>query len=139
MCSMEPYADDDAKRKKRIGDFFRNTGIPDWILVSKEGVLISTSLSGDKNLDIISAAIAAIQSVSKRVVEQLARGRLKRILIEGVDGLMILSEIGSNAILGTFPKSDPNLGMVFLNIPGLPNKIAELLDDPDKADDKEVE
>ena len=136
---MEPYADNDAKRKKRIGDFFRNTGIKDWILVSKEGLPIYSTLKGYVNEDIVSAAIAAIQSVSERVVEELTRGDLKRILIEGVDGLMILSKIGSEAILCTLAKSDANSGMVFLNIHGLSNKIAELLDDPDKDDNKKVE
>lgn len=44
---------------------------------------------------------AAILSVSERAVEELARGDLKRILIEGVEGIIILSKSGENAILYT--------------------------------------
>ncbi|KKL26929.1 hypothetical protein LCGC14_2390320, partial [marine sediment metagenome] len=70
----------------------------------------------------------AILSVSERAVEELARGDLTRILIEGIDGQIILSKAGSNAILCVLVKSGASLGMVFLNIQSVSNKIADLLD-----------
>jgi hypothetical protein len=71
---------------------------------------------------------AAILSVSERAVQELARGELKRILIEGIDGLIILSQAGQNAILATLTAPNPSLGMVFLNIESVTKKIAEILD-----------
>jgi predicted regulator of Ras-like GTPase activity (Roadblock/LC7/MglB family) len=71
---------------------------------------------------------AAILSVSERAVAELARGDLKRILIEGNNGTIILSKAGNNAILCVLCSPNASLGMVFLNIQSVSNRIAELLD-----------
>ena len=71
---------------------------------------------------------AAILSVSERAVEELARGNLKRILIEGEDGTIILSKAGNNAILCVLIRAEASLGMVFLNIQSVSQKVAALLD-----------
>ena len=105
-----------------------NADIQGSAIVSVQGLPICSVLARDVNDGIVSAMSAAILSVSERAVEELARGDLKRILIEGVDGIIILSKAGQNAILCTLAKSDSSLGMVFLNIQSVSNKIAELLD-----------
>ncbi|MFW9824284.1 MAG: roadblock/LC7 domain-containing protein [Candidatus Thorarchaeota archaeon] len=105
-----------------------NPNIQGSAIVSVQGLPICSALARDVNDGIVSAMSAAILSVSERAVEELARGDLKRILIEGVDGIIILSKAGENAILCTLAKSEASLGMVFLNIQSVSNKIAELLD-----------
>jgi len=105
-----------------------NPDIQGSAIVSVQGLPICSALARDVNDGIVSAMSAAILSVSERAVEELARGDLKRILIEGVDGIIILSKAGENAILCTLAKSDASLGMVFLNIQSVSNKIANLLD-----------
>jgi predicted regulator of Ras-like GTPase activity (Roadblock/LC7/MglB family) len=105
-----------------------NADIQGSAIVSVQGLPICSVLAREVNDGIVSAMSAAILSVSERAVEELARGDLKRILIEGVDGKIILSKAGQNAILCTLAKSDASLGMVFLNIQSVSNKIAELLD-----------
>lgn len=105
-----------------------NPDIQGSAIVSVQGLPICSALARDINDGIVSAMSAAILSVSERAVEELARGDLKRILIEGLDGIIILSKAGENAILCTLAKSDASLGMVFLNIQSVSNKIADLLD-----------
>ncbi|MFX1552996.1 MAG: roadblock/LC7 domain-containing protein [Promethearchaeota archaeon] len=105
-----------------------NSDIQGSAIVSVQGLPICSVLARDVNDGIVSAMSAAILSVSERAVEELARGDLKRILIEGVDGIIILSKAGENAILCTLAKSDASLGMVFLNIQSVSKKISELLD-----------
>jgi len=105
-----------------------NADIQGSAIVSVQGLPICSVLARDVNDGIVSAMSAAILSVSERAVEELARGDLKRILIEGVDGIIILSKAGENAILCTLAKSDASLGMVFLNIQSVSKKISELLD-----------
>jgi hypothetical protein len=105
-----------------------NPNIQGSSIVSVQGLPICSALARDVNDGIVSAMSAAILSVSERAVDELARGDLKRILIEGVDGIIILSKAGENAILCTLAKSEASLGMVFLNIQSVSNKIAELLD-----------
>jgi len=105
-----------------------NSEIQGSAVVSIQGLPICSVLARDVNDGIVSAMSAAILSVSERAVDELARGELKRILIEGEDGIIILSKAGSNAILATLTKANPSLGMVFLNIDSVSRKISELLD-----------
>ncbi|MFX1278312.1 MAG: roadblock/LC7 domain-containing protein [Promethearchaeota archaeon] len=105
-----------------------NPDIQGSAIVSVQGLPICSALARDVNDGIVSAMSAAILSVSERAVEELARGDLKRILIEGVEGIIILSKSGENAILCTLCKADASLGMVFLNIQSVSQKIAALLD-----------
>jgi predicted regulator of Ras-like GTPase activity (Roadblock/LC7/MglB family) len=105
-----------------------NSEIQGSAVVSVQGLPICSVLARDVNDGIVSAMSAAILSVSERAVDELARGELKRILIEGEDGIIILSKAGSNAILATLTKANPSLGMVFLNIDSVSRKISELLD-----------
>jgi predicted regulator of Ras-like GTPase activity (Roadblock/LC7/MglB family) len=105
-----------------------NAEIQGSAIVSVQGLPICSVLARDVNDGIVSAMSAAILSVSERAVEELARGDLKRILIEGNDGIIILSKAGQNAILCTLCKANASLGMVFLNIQSVSRKISELID-----------
>lgn len=105
-----------------------NAEIQGSAIVSVQGLPICSVLARDVNDGIVSAMSAAILSVSERAVEELARGNLKRILIEGDEGTIILSKAGENAILATLTKADAALGMVFLNIESVSKKISTLLD-----------
>lgn len=105
-----------------------NSEIQGSAIVSVQGLPICSVLARDINDGIVSAMSAAILSVSERAVDELARGDLKRILIEGEDGIIILSKAGGNAILCTLARSNASLGMVFLNIESVSRKVSELLD-----------
>ena len=105
-----------------------NSDIQGSSVVSVQGLPIVSVLARNVNDGIVSAMSAAILSVSERAVAELARGDLKRILIEGNDGTIILSKAGNNAILCVLCRPNSSLGMVFLNIQSVSNKIAELLD-----------
>jgi predicted regulator of Ras-like GTPase activity (Roadblock/LC7/MglB family) len=105
-----------------------NADIQGSAIVSVQGLPICSVLARDVNDGIVSAMSAAILSVSERAVEELARGNLKRILIEGEDGTIILSKAGTNAILATLTRAEAPLGMVFINIQSVSEKISQLLD-----------
>lgn len=105
-----------------------NSEIQGSAIVSVQGLPICSVLARDVNDGIVSAMSAAILSVSERAVDELARGELKRILIEGENGIIILSRAGGNAILCTLARANASLGMVFLNIESVSRKVAELLD-----------
>ncbi len=112
-----------------------NSEIQGSAVVSVQGLPISSALprlrteyGGETNDGIISAMSAAIISVSERAVAELARGSFKRIMIEGDQGLIILSRAGKNAILCVLTVPNPSLGMIFLNITATSKKIAGLLE-----------
>ena len=105
-----------------------NSDIQGSSIVSVQGLPICSVLARGVNDGIVSAMSAAILSVSERAVQELSRGSLKRILIEGEEGIIILSKAGENAILCVLAKDQASLGMVFLNIQSVSKRVAELLD-----------
>lgn len=109
------------------------------IFVSKEGLTIYSALKGDVNNDVVSAICATIINISLGALRELNCGDLKRLIIDGDDGIIILSKAGENAISCTLAKSDASLGTIFLNIQSISKKISELLDDLDNNDDDKLE
>jgi len=102
-----------------------NPNIQGSAIVSFQGLPICSTLSRDVNEGIVSAICAAILSVSKGVVKELDRGDLKRILIEGDEGIIILSKTGPNYILCTLAKSDASLGMFLRYFNNKPPKMKD--------------
>jgi hypothetical protein len=110
----------------------QNHEIEGATVVSVQGLPIVTSMSGglqdSVNEGIISAMTAAILSVGDRASQELQRGILKRILIEGEVGTIVISQAGEHAILCVLCRNDAKLGMVFLTMQNASKKIADLLD-----------
>jgi predicted regulator of Ras-like GTPase activity (Roadblock/LC7/MglB family) len=98
-------------------------------IVSTQGLPIVSLLDKSVNDGIISAMSAAIQSVGMRAAEELKRGKLKRILLEGDEGTMIMTAAGENAILVTLAQKDASLGVIFMLMESLAKKVAAILDD----------
>ncbi|MFX1380224.1 MAG: roadblock/LC7 domain-containing protein [Promethearchaeota archaeon] len=111
-----------------IENFFgSNPDIQGAAIFNLQGFAIRSILPRDVDETIVSAMSAAIISVSERAVVELKRGKLKRILIEGVDGLIILSKIGENVIFCTLVKSGASLGMIFIGIQTISKEISRYL------------
>ena len=106
-----------------------NDEIQGSTIVSTQGLPIVSLLEKGANDGIISAMSAAIQSVGVRAAEELKRGKLKRILLEGDQGTMIMTAAGPNAILVTLAQKDASLGVIFMLMESLANKIAAILED----------
>ena len=95
------------RRMETVNPDIQGSGI-----VSTQGLPIYFTRS-DVNNEIVSAICATILSISEHAVEELACGNLKRILIEGVNGIITLSKAGENAILSILAKRNASLGDIF--------------------------
>ena len=102
-----------------------NPDIQGSTIVSIQGLPICSTLSRDTNYEIVSAICAAILAMSKHAVEELVCGKLKRILIDGADGKIILSKIGPNSILCMLVKNDARLEDIFQYFNNNPPKMKE--------------
>jgi len=108
-----------------------NADITGSAVVSIQGLPICSSLGAgaDESRDgMIAAMTAAILSVGERAAQELQRGTLRRILLDGEDGLIILQQCGPHAILCVLVNNDKQLGLVFMLMAGLARKIAKILD-----------
>ena len=85
-------------------------------VVSVDGLIMASSLPSDVDEDRISAMSAAMLSLGDRIAEELRRGRLQRVYIEGSDGIIVLMAIGDEAVLTVMARSTAKLGLVFLDM-----------------------
>lgn len=85
-------------------------------IVSVDGLIMASSLPSGSDEDRISAMSAAMLSLGDRIAEELRRGTLRRVYIEGSEGIIVLMAIGEEAVLTVLARSTAKLGLVFLDM-----------------------
>jgi predicted regulator of Ras-like GTPase activity (Roadblock/LC7/MglB family) len=85
-------------------------------VVSVDGLIMASSLPGGVDEDRISAMSAAMLSLGDRIAEELRRGRLERVYIQGSEGFIVLMAVGDDAVLTVMARSKAKLGLVFLDM-----------------------
>jgi predicted regulator of Ras-like GTPase activity (Roadblock/LC7/MglB family) len=96
-------------------------------VVSVDGLIMASSLPGGIDEDRISAMSAAMLSLGDRIAEELQRGTLQRVYIEGSDGIIVLMAIGEEAVLTVMARSKAKLGLIFLDMRRSAEDIERLL------------
>jgi predicted regulator of Ras-like GTPase activity (Roadblock/LC7/MglB family) len=64
--------------------------------------------------DRFAAMCASLLALADRAADEIKRGRLKQVLIEGDSGLMLLVHAGNDAVMAVAAKPSKNLGMILL-------------------------
>ena len=85
-------------------------------VVSVDGLTIASALPTDIEEDRVSAMSAAMLSLGERIATELNRGALDQVYIHGDNGYVILSAIGTEAVLTAMAKEKSKLGLVFLEM-----------------------
>lgn len=82
-------------------------------VVSIDGLVIASRLPSGIDEERMGAMGAAILSISHRSGEELNRGNLQRVLIQGDHGYMMIRSVGEDAVLVVLTGSRVKLGMLF--------------------------
>ncbi|MHA1303532.1 MAG: roadblock/LC7 domain-containing protein [Candidatus Heimdallarchaeaceae archaeon] len=106
---------------------FRSLGITDIAVVSVEGLPIASLVLDNLNETRFSAMTAASISLGERVVSELNKGNIKKILIEGELGFIVTMQAGENAVITVSTTKDAKLGLLFLDLERSALKIARIL------------
>ena len=96
-------------------------------VVSMDGLVIASRLPGEVEEDRVGAMGAAILSISTRSGEELDRGEMLRVLIEGTNGYLLIRSIGDVAILVALVDKKVRLGMLFYECKQCIAKLTEIL------------
>ncbi len=96
-------------------------------IMSVQGLPIASALPRTANEGIVSAMAAALTSVSIRACEELGRGIMKRLLVEGNNGMFICQTAGQNSILTVLTAQEAKLGMVYLDLDKYTKRIGDIL------------
>ena len=97
-----------------LNNFERNVPhVEATAIVSTDGLVIASRLPDRVEEDRVGAMGAAILSISTRSGEELNRGEMRRVLIEGTNGYLLIRSIGEFAILVALVDKKVRLGMLF--------------------------
>ena len=111
-----------------LSEFERNVPHVDaTAVISTDGLVIASRLPAQVEEDRVGAMGAAILSISTRSGDELDRGNMVRVLIEGTNGYLLLRSIGDVAILVALSDKNVRLGMLFYECKQCVEKLREIL------------
>jgi len=96
-------------------------------VVSGDGLTIAAVLGDGVDPDRFGAMCASLLALAARAAQEISRGQLKQVLIEGEHGTMLLVNAGLDAVLAVAARPTKNLGMVFLEARRYALKVQETL------------
>ena len=85
-------------------------------VVSVDGLIMASALPQQVEEDRVSAMSAAMLSLGERISGELGRGGLEQVYIKGDAGAIVLTSVGSEAVLTAPGRPDAKLGLIFLEM-----------------------
>lgn len=82
--------------------------------ISTDGMIIASVLNEKVDPDRFGAMCASLLALADRAAQEIERGALKQVLIEGENGTMLLVSAGPDTVLALSARSTANLGMIFI-------------------------
>ena len=127
----EPSADD-AARDKLLRPVLRtlNGVSPDIeasAVITSDGLTIAAVMGDGVDRDRFGAMCASLLALADRAAQEISRGQLKQVLVEGEHGTMLLVQAGNDTVLAVASRPTQNLGMVFLEARRAAQKVQETL------------
>ncbi|MHA2407551.1 MAG: roadblock/LC7 domain-containing protein [Candidatus Ranarchaeia archaeon] len=115
--------------KKLLMDLESKTqGVEASAIISNQGLPIAFAMPPEIDEAVIAAMSASILGVSERTLEELTRGTLSKVMIEGTEGSFIIMDAGANALLTVLVKKKSNLGLIFLVMQRTSKRIRTILE-----------
>jgi len=96
-------------------------------VMTKDGLCIASLLGDGIDADRVGAMCAALLSLADTTAKELDRGNLRQVLLHGSKGFMLITHVGTTAVLAVASKPGTNLGMVFVETKKTARKIETIL------------
>ncbi len=104
-----------------------STDIEACACISSDGYSMAAVLGEGVDPDRFAAMCASLLALARRAAQEIQRGHLKLVLVEGEQGVMLLVQAGPDAILAVAAKPSNNLGMIFLDSRKVAQKLLGVL------------
>jgi len=85
-------------------------------VVSVDGLIMASALQQGVEEDRVSAMSAAMLSLGERISSELGRAGLEQVYIKGDKGSIVLTSVGTEAVLTALGRQDAKLGLIFLEM-----------------------
>lgn len=97
-------------------------------VITGDGFTLAWVLDEGVDPDRYGAMCASLLALSNRAAQEISRGDLKQVMIEGDKGTMLLVYAGEDAVLALAARPTSNLGMVFLEAKKTAAKVQKVLE-----------
>ena len=119
MSADSAMIDRDDQRGKALRPILRgfNGSVKDVeasAVISSDGYSLAWVLDESVDPDRFGAMCASLLALANRAAQEISRGELKQVLIEGAKGTMLLVYAGDDAVLAVAAQPTVNLGMIFI-------------------------
>ena len=107
-----------------------SNGTPDIegaAVISMDGLVIASSLPSYVEEDRISAMSAALYGIGNRAAEELQRGDVEQLYIRGLNGYMLITQAGPDAVLTVMANAKAKLGIIFLDVRRAAQEVAKVV------------
>jgi predicted regulator of Ras-like GTPase activity (Roadblock/LC7/MglB family) len=125
-------SDDESSLKGQLSKILKDLGtatqgIDGATLVRRDGLIVST-WSANLNDDSVAGAMsAALLNIGANVVNQLELGDLRRVVVSGGIGDIVLTKAADEMILSVITRRGASLGMTFLELNRTKERITQAL------------
>ncbi len=96
-------------------------------IVSVDGLIMASALQQGVEEDRVSAMSAAMLSLGERISGELGRKALEQVYIKGDKGYIVLTSVGTEAVLTTLARQEAKLGLIFLEMRRAAEDIIKLI------------
>lgn len=96
-------------------------------LVTPDGLSLTSVLPGNMDEERTAAMSAAMLSLGERIGQELSRGNIERIVIEGEKGYSVMVSCGEDAVLLVLAAKEAKQGLLFLEVKRIVKDLAPLM------------
>lgn len=96
-------------------------------VISMDGLIMASSLPAGIEEDRVSAMSAALYGIGSTTAEELERGEVEQLYIKGRNGYLVITQSGSESVLGVMANAKAKLGIIFLDVKRAAEEIAKVI------------
>lgn len=96
-------------------------------VVTGDGLPLAEVLGDAVDRERFAAMSSSLLALADRAADEMQRGKLRQLMIEGEKGTMLLVYAGPHAVLAVAAKPEANLGRVFLEARTAASRVQPLL------------
>lgn len=96
-------------------------------VISLDGLIMASSLPASVEEDTVSAMSAALYGIGSKTAEELQRGDVEQLFIKGSNGYMLITQAGSESVLGVMANAKAKLGIIFLDVKRAAEEVSRLI------------
>lgn len=96
--------------------------------ISSDGYSLASVMGKGVDPDRFGAMCASLLALAHRAAQEIQRGQLKLVMVEGEQGVMLLVQAGPDTILAVASMPGKNLGMIFLEAKKVAQKLLDVFE-----------